>query len=59
MTFGMTVLTIIAVGTTGLLLFATVSGLPSMHRFTPNPDRPRECMHCGRRAEYHREDNND
>jgi len=31
-----------------------LAGLPSFHRFAPNPERPIECVHCGRRAEAHR-----
>ena len=48
---------VIAVAAT--LTFTFVAALPSMHRFHPNPDSPRECTHCGRREEVHkpREDN--
>ncbi len=34
-------------------LLAVTASLPSLHRFVPNPMRPKECAHCGRRAEAH------
>ena len=40
-----------AVGFTGGWMFA---GLPSRHMFRPNPDRPTECVICGRREDAHR-----
>jgi len=35
------------------MLAAVQAALPSLHRFEPNPVRPSECAHCGRRAEVH------
>lgn len=40
-----------AVGWTGGRIIA---GFPSLHTFRPNPQRPTECVICGRRADAHR-----
>lgn len=52
---------IAVIATFAVLTYVFVASLPSLHHFTPNPDHPRECVHCGRREDVHkpRGDNNE
>jgi hypothetical protein len=36
-----------------ILFYELLATLPSLHRFIPNPLKPKECAHCGRRREVH------
>ncbi len=54
MTYGTLTLICVAAAAVGATGGFVLAGLPSLHKFRPNPDRPIECVHCGRREDAHR-----
>jgi hypothetical protein len=46
---------VVAIGMLAVMTTILFGGLalPSFHRFVPHPDNPKECVHCGRRADVH------